>query len=79
MACDAELFGVLRKIINEISALDDADSIKLSMYTRCLFQVTVPFKQELGDMLLDEAHAMVNEAHRVSQNLDTTMYGLAGS
>lgn len=53
-------------IVNEISALEDADSTKLSKYTRCLLQVTVPFNQVLGDMLLDEAYAMVHEASGVS-------------
>lgn len=61
-----ELSNVLRKIINEISGLEDSDSTKLAKYTRCLFQATVPFKEELGDVLLDEIGEMVRGAHKVS-------------
>lgn len=74
MVFDTELFSVLRNIINEISGLEDSEGAKLAKYTRCLFQVTVPFKEDLGDMLLDEVHTMVFEAHGVSSKFRHRMY-----
>lgn len=67
----AELFSVLRKIINEISALQDCDSSKLAKYTRCLYRAVAPSSDELAGRLLDEAYKMASEAHRVSNIADT--------
>ncbi|KAI3394550.1 hypothetical protein diail_2541 [Diaporthe ilicicola] len=58
-----ELFSVLRKIINEISALQDCHPSKLAKYTRCLFQVVVSRNDELAGRLLEEACKMSSEAH----------------
>ncbi|KAJ0124698.1 Testis-expressed sequence 11 protein [Diaporthe amygdali] len=58
-----ELFSVLRKIINEISALQDRDSSKLAKYTRCLFQAVAPSNDDLAGRLLDEACRMTSDAH----------------
>lgn len=62
-----ELFSVLRKIINEISVLEDSNPALLAKYTRCLFQIMVGSHQELGGRLLDEACGMASEAHGVSK------------
>ncbi|ROV97146.1 hypothetical protein VMCG_07448 [Cytospora schulzeri] len=58
-----ELFSVLRKIINEISVLEDSDPARLARYTRCLFQTIAASNEELGGRLLDEACRMAGEAH----------------
>lgn len=61
-----ELFSVLRKIINQISDLDETDPAKLAKYTRCLFQVILPANEELARRLLDEACEMTKDARGVS-------------
>ncbi|KAH8778487.1 meiosis protein SPO22/ZIP4 like-domain-containing protein [Diaporthe sp. PMI_573] len=58
-----ELFSVLRKIINQISALEDCDPVKLAKYTRCLFQAVAPSRDDLAGRLLEEACIMARDAH----------------
>lgn len=62
----AELFRVLRNIINEISALEPSDPAKLAKYTICLFQVVAPSNEDLAVRLLEEAYGMARDAHGVS-------------
>ncbi|KAK7740394.1 sporulation-specific protein 22 [Diaporthe eres] len=58
-----QLFSVLRKIINQISALQDCDPSKLAKYTRCLFQIVAPSNDNLAGILLDEACRMASDAY----------------
>ncbi|KAK0626986.1 meiosis protein SPO22/ZIP4 like-domain-containing protein [Immersiella caudata] len=55
------LYSTMRKIINEIWALDSFDATKLAKYTRCLFQATLPLDDSLAMRLLDEACSKARE------------------
>lgn len=66
LTSQSELFSILRKIINEISVLEDSDPARLAKYTRCLFQTIAASNEELGGRLLDEACRMASEARGVS-------------
>lgn len=59
------LFSVVRMIINQIADLDDFDPARLAKYTRCLFQATLPFNEDLAGRLLDETCTMVRDAYGV--------------
>lgn len=61
---------MLRKIINQISALQDCDPSKLAKYTRCLFQIIAPSNDNLAGILLDEACRMASDAYGVSSVCD---------
>jgi hypothetical protein len=56
----------MRKIINEIWALESFDATKLAKYTRCLFQATLPLDDNLAMRLLDEACSKARELREVS-------------
>ncbi|PSR97315.1 meiosis protein SPO22/ZIP4 like-domain-containing protein [Coniella lustricola] len=58
-----DMFSVLRKIINQILDIGDHDSRQLAKYTRCLFQMTFSYSEELGGRLLEETCQMVTDAH----------------
>lgn len=59
----------MRKIINEIWALERFDAVKLAKYTRCLFQATLPLDDNLAMNLLDEACGQAKELREVSDLL----------
>lgn len=60
------LYSTMRKIINEIWALETFDAMKLSKYTRCLFQATLPLDDGLAMNLLGEACSKARELSEVS-------------
>lgn len=55
----------MRKIVNEIWALESFDAVKLAKYTRCLFQATLPLDDGLAMRLLDEACSKARELREV--------------
>ncbi|KAL2171836.1 hypothetical protein VTG60DRAFT_1533 [Thermothelomyces hinnuleus] len=55
------LYSTMRKIVNEIWALERFDAVKLAKYTRCLFQATLPLDDGLAMNLLDEACSKAKE------------------
>ncbi|KAK4141165.1 meiosis protein SPO22/ZIP4 like-domain-containing protein [Dichotomopilus funicola] len=65
---DAVLYSNMRKLVNEIWTLENFDAVKLTKYTRCLFQATLPLNDSLAMDLLDEACTRARELH---ENPDT--------
>ncbi|RKU40879.1 hypothetical protein DL546_001180 [Coniochaeta pulveracea] len=57
-------YTTLRQIINQIYELESLDGVKLSRYMRCLFQVTLPFEDELALGLADEYIDLIQNAKR---------------
>ncbi|KAK0674422.1 meiosis protein SPO22/ZIP4 like-domain-containing protein [Cercophora samala] len=55
------LYSTMRKLVNEIWALEAFDAIKLAKYTRCLFQATLPVDDGLAMKLLEEACGKARE------------------
>ncbi|KAL2175363.1 meiosis protein SPO22/ZIP4 like-domain-containing protein [Thermothelomyces heterothallicus CBS 202.75] len=58
---ESVLYSTMRKIVNEIWALERFDAVKLAKYTRCLFQATLPLDDGLAMNLLDEACSKAKE------------------
>jgi hypothetical protein len=56
----------MRKLVNEIWALERFDALKLAKYTRCLFQATLPLDDGLAMKLLEEASRKARELREVS-------------
>ncbi|KAK4655881.1 sporulation-specific protein 22 [Podospora pseudocomata] len=55
------LYSTMRKLVNEIWALEAFDAVKLAKYTRCLFQATLPVDDGLAMRLLEEACGKARE------------------
>ncbi|KAK4221468.1 meiosis protein SPO22/ZIP4 like-domain-containing protein [Podospora fimiseda] len=67
-AFEKVLYSIMRKLVNEIWALESFDAIKLAKYTRCLFQATLPLDDELAIRLLDEASIKAKELREGKAN-----------
>lgn len=57
-------YTTLRQIINQIYEIESLDGTKLARYMRCLFQVTLPFEDELALGLADEYIDLIQDAKR---------------
>ncbi|KAL1892941.1 sporulation-specific protein 22 [Ceratocystis pirilliformis] len=57
----AELYRILQLIINEIWKLEQFDSAKLAKYMRCLFQVVLPYSEDLALQTLNNVLTIAKE------------------
>ena len=60
------LYSTMRKLVNEVWALETFDAVKLAKYTRCLFQATLPLDDALAMNLLEESCRKAGELGEVS-------------
>jgi hypothetical protein len=56
----------LKKIINQAWTLESLDSIKLTKYMRCLFQVALTDSPDVAEQLLEQVRSLAEETSEVT-------------
>ena len=55
----------MKKIVNQAWELETLDIVKLTKYMRCLFQISLSGSPEVAEQLLEQAHALAEDAAEV--------------